>query len=304
MAAVVATSVSVPPGPLVPTYSGSVEDADLLIARLLDWAAGDDRVSAVILTGSRARAQRVDEFSDLDVELIGPRPKDLAAADDWICQMGCPMVALPFDEADLITRLVVFEAGRKVDFGLWPESRIVEMVEHGLDDLYDRGYTVLLDKTGITDGLPRPSLSPRTPNPPSQAEFTRLESEFWFEATQVAVYLLRDDLWVVKFRENTMHNCLLRMLEWRAQSDPAVPRFTWHIGHHMNEWLTTSDYDSAGKVFSRFDVRDTIRGVTAAMDLFTAATASAASNLALQHRPDLAPIARSHVESMLAERNR
>jgi len=272
-----------------------VENADELIEKVVAWAKEDPRVTAVVLTGSRGRADRVDRFSDLDVELIGPRPQDLAADDGWISFAGPPMVVLPFDEPDITTRLVVLPQGRKVDFSLWSEARVTNMVEHGLDDLYNRGYAVLLDKTGLSDGLPEPTLLSTLARRPQQAAFTRIESEFWFEATQVAIYLARRDLWVVKFRENLMHSCLLTMLEWKAQFDSADPRFTWHIGHHMDEWLSPSDYAAAGEVFTRFDIKDTVRGVSAAMDLFERTSAAAADALALAHRPALAETARRHV---------
>lgn len=278
-----------------------MENPELVIEEILAWSQHDPRVTAVVLTGSRGRAERVDRFSDIDVELIGPRPRELAVDDSWISNLGQPMVVLPFDEEHLTTRLVVLPQGRKIDFSLWPEARIERMIEHGLDDLYDRGYAVLLDKTGLAVGLPEATGTPHKSSPPAQPQFTRLESEFWFEATQVAVYLARRDLWVVKFRETTMHNCLLTMLEWQTQFDDFNPRFTWHIGHHMDEWLSPADYAKAGEVFRRFDVRDTIRGVTSAMELFERATASAASNLSLIHRPELARSAREHVLSLVAE---
>lgn len=169
------------------------------------------------------------------------------------------------------------------------------MAEHGLDELYVRGYKVLLDKKGLAEGLPVAGRIPQSGSRPDQPEFSRLESEFWFEATQVAVYLARRDLWVVKFRENTMHSCLLTMLEWKAQYDRSEPRFTWHIGHHMDEWLSPCEYAAAGEVFTRFDVNDTIRGVTSAMNLFERATAAAASGLALAYRRELAEAVRRHV---------
>lgn len=277
-----------------------MEHADEVIESIVGWAKQDHRVTAVILTGSRGRAERVDRFSDIDVELIGPQPQHLASDDGWISHVGQPMVMLPFDEHDLTTRLVVLPRGRKVDFSLWPETRLKDMVEHGLDDLYDRGYTVLVDKTGLSEGLPDATRIPQVSPRPDQAEFARLESEFWFEATQVAVYLARRDLWVVKHRENTMHNCLLTMLEWSAQFDKSDPRFTWHIGHHMDEWLSPFDYTAAGDVFTRFDVEDTIRGVTSAMDLFERTTAAAASSLTLVHRPELAQTVRLHVAGVFA----
>jgi len=159
---------------------GSVEDPDAILKKILAWAMSDDRIAAVVVTGSRGRGDRVDEYSDLDVELISPCPLDLASADQWIEHVGQPLVVLPFDQPDLTTRLVVLPGGRKVDFSIWPETRISEMGESGLNELYDRGYTVLLDKAGITERLPAASIVARPPDPPDQHTFRRLESEFWF----------------------------------------------------------------------------------------------------------------------------
>lgn len=178
------------------------------------------------------------------------------------------------------------------------------MPESGLNDLYQRGYTVLLDRTGMARRLPAAMRAPAAAPLPDQATLTRLESEFWFEATQVAVYLLRRDLWVAKMREHTMHTCLLAMLEWRAQSDPDTAHFTWHIGHHLDEWLAADDYATAGQVSTHFDPIDTLRGMSAAMDLFARATAQAAGQLGLKHRPDLVESARSHVYRLLGDPRR
>jgi aminoglycoside 6-adenylyltransferase len=65
------------------------------------------------------------------------------------------------------------------------------MVERGLDGLYDRGYKVVLDKSGVTG--PTPAYTPHATARPSQGVRT-LESEFSFEATQVAVYPSRGEL--------------------------------------------------------------------------------------------------------------
>jgi hypothetical protein len=63
----------------------------------------------------------------------------------------------------------------------------------------------------------------------------------------------------------------------------------------MDEWLSPSAYAAAGEVFTRFDIKDTVRGVSAAMDLFERTSAAAADALALAHRPGLAETARRHV---------
>lgn len=283
-----------------------MEDPNVLLRSILAWAENDERVDGVVQTGSRARGRRVDAFSDLDIELVGPRPLDLAGDSSWIDDFGEVMVTLALENDQpgglgWPTRLVVFAEGRKVDFMLagWP--RIEEMARHGLDDLYDHGYVVHLDKTGQTSRLPRPRLEPPTPRPPSQVEFSSIESEFWFEGTQVAVYLARGDLWVVKFREHTMRQCLLRMLEWLVQSDPVAPKYTWHIGHHIDEWLPKREFEAVQEVFTHFDGDDTLRGLSASMELFADVSARVASRLSLSVRSDLPGRVRQHLAAIAGE---
>src|SRR5262245_35509062 len=98
----------------VPVGSDGMEDPDGLLRRILEWAGTDDRVDAVVQTGSRARGRRVDAFSDLDIELIGSRPSELAEDDTWISALGAVMVTLALANdgpGDLgwPTRLVVFD---------------------------------------------------------------------------------------------------------------------------------------------------------------------------------------------------
>jgi aminoglycoside 6-adenylyltransferase len=280
-----------------------MEDPDELLRRILAWAETDSRVEAVIETGSRARRQRVDALSDLDIELIGAHPSELADDDSWIQELGNVMVTLALandSPGDLgwPTRLVVFEQGRKVDFTLAGWQRIDDMKRDGLDALYNHGYVVHLDKTERLSQLPAPLVAPPTRQPPTQAEFASVESEYWFEATQVAVYLARQDLWVVKFRENTMHSCLLKMLEWFVQ---ATGTHTWHLGHHMSEWLPEREFALAQRVFTHFDVDDTVRGLNASMTLFETVSRQTATSFGLDARSDLPSMVRRHLSRLTGQ---
>ncbi len=65
------------------------------------------------------------------------------------------------------------------------------------------------------------------------------------------IYLNRGGLWVAKFRANTMKECLLQMLEWYGATDPGPPRYTWYIGHHMDEWLPADLWRRVHETFGR-----------------------------------------------------
>ena len=125
-------------------------------------------------TGSRARDRRVDDFSDLDIELLGPRPFDLARDPSWIRSFGEPMV------------------------------------------------TLALENEGPGD------------------------------------------------------------LGWPTSTRTGTSYYTWHIGHHMDEWLPEREFEAVQQVFTRFEADDTMRGVSASMDHFADVSARVASRLDLR----------------------
>lgn len=268
-----------------------MEDPALLLDKILAWARSDPRVDAVVQTGSRARGQRVDEFSDLDLELIG-RWRDLAADDAWWRGFGDVLVVLalgddPAEGQDWPTRLVVHAGGRKVDFTLAGPERVRQMLEDGLDEVWDRGYLVHHDPDGRLAGLPAPRIEPRAPVPPTAEELAATVSEFWFEVTQVPVYLCREDLWVAQLRLATARDLVLRVLEWEAQTDPAGSRFTWHLGHHLDEWVEAGRWPRVTAMFSGAGPLDTLCALRVAADLFTEVSGVVAARLDLPLDPTL-----------------
>lgn len=132
-----------------------------LSERILAWAERDENVRALIQTGSQARGDgRSDEFSDLDVEVVVREPQLLVQSDAWFEELGEIWTMLRFDELKYPTRLVIYEGGAKVDFGIAGRERLDEMRET-LDGLYERGYRVLLDKDGLAADLPAPASDAR-----------------------------------------------------------------------------------------------------------------------------------------------
>ena len=244
---------------------------DELLARIVEWARADANVLALVMTGSRARGDgSVDEFSDFDLEIIAERPEALIRDDAWLRRFERVWVCLPTIKSPRYeTRLVFYEGGYKVDFSLCGAERVGEMAEAGaLDDLYERGYRVLLDKAGISERLPMSTGKFPTKQLPGQHEFAAAVEEFWFEAAHIPRYLLRDGLWVVKFRDWTMKSLLLKMIEWHAVARSQQPVDVWHIGVHMKAWVDEETWDELQAVFSRFDRQASWDGLLATTRLF------------------------------------
>ncbi len=137
-----------------------------------------------------------------------------------------------------------------------------------LDPLYERGYRVLLDKSGVTAGLPAASYGFPVAGLPTQEKFSALVEEFWFEAFHVPEYLARGELWLVKQRDWTMKELLLRMIEWHAVARNAGPIDVWHIGTRLHEWTDRETSAELQGVFGRFDATDARRAFEATTRLF------------------------------------
>ena len=261
-------------------------EADALLARIIAWAEADANVRALIMTGSRARADgRVDEFSDFDLEIIADRPEQLTGDDAWFRGFGRVWVHLPTTvRARHETRLVFYEGGMKIDFSLCGRERVSAMVEaKTLDGLYERGYRVLLDKDGMTAALPTATGAFPAKGLPGQWAFTATVEEFWFEAAHIPRYILRGELWVVKFRDWTMKELLLRMLEWHAIARAEQPVDVWHIGTHMAVWVDDDTQHELRAIFGAFDERSSWRALIATTALFRRVATETAAAIGLRY---------------------
>jgi aminoglycoside 6-adenylyltransferase len=235
---------------------------------LLDWARGESNVLALIETGATAGiGGRPDAFSDLDIEVVARDPHRLVSSDGWFEAFGDVWVVLRFDELSYPTRLVVYDGGAKVDYTLAGVDRLAEMQQQ-LDPLYERGYRVLLDKEALAQGLPQATGAFPQPPAPTQRQFDAVVGEFWFEATQLPRYLARDELWVVKFRDWTMKQDLLTMLEWHATAPASSPVDVRYLGMGIAEWVGGSTRRELSGIFGRFDRHDSWLALLATTNLF------------------------------------
>ena len=203
------------------------------VASVTQWARREAAIRALVVTGSLARADGgIDEFSDLDVQVITPDIKRYASKDNWLSELGEVWICYP-PRGDLPYRLVWFKGGVKVDFQF---LRPADLRVDELADEYLRGYHVLVDKDDFFRDLPpSPRVFPAPPSPQLQ-EIQDSINEFFFEAIHVAQYIRRREFWVVKHRDWTMKRNLLRLLEWHAHLTRPQPINTWLLGRRISFW--------------------------------------------------------------------
>jgi aminoglycoside 6-adenylyltransferase len=244
---------------------------DDFLGKIVDWAQARSDISSLIMTGSRARPDAsVDSYSDYDLEIFTTDAERYTSSSDWMRDIGDVWVFLSTESGrGCPTRLIIFDGGRKVDFSILPISALEETVAtQRLDDLYHQGYLALVDKHGLAARLPQPSYSPAARRLPPEEEFRLTVEEFWFEAWHIPKYLARGDLWVVKYRDWTMKELLLRMLEWRAIAENGPGLDVGHIGVRMKEWTRPVIWDRLREAFARFDGTDSHRALLATVALF------------------------------------
>jgi aminoglycoside 6-adenylyltransferase len=172
------------------------------------------------------------------------------------------------DDPEHTSRLVFYADGTKVDYQVMDLDELERLERDGLDELHERGYRVLHDPHGRAARLPAPTHRAPVHPPPTAEAFAFTCREFWFEAAHIPRYLERGEPWVVKFRDWTMKQDLLRMLEWHALATAGDETDVWYIGTKLRSWLDPDVLARLDEVFGRFDAADSGRALRATTELF------------------------------------
>lgn len=283
----------------------STDLAEQFLGEIVEWASAREDVVAAVLTGSRARGEAVDEFSDLDIELF---TRDLSRyeGEDWLGELGEVMVCLSLEESESwTTRLVFFTSGVKVDFQLRAADHLDAFAaatpSHPVEDqAWGRGFRFLVDKIGAGGSIDPVAISAPARPSVGEDEFRRAVTVFWFEAAHIPRYLLRDELWVAKYRDWTMKSYLLQMIEWHARATSRTQNDgddvdVWHIGTKMRGWADPHVWNDLQTVFGRFDRADSWRALLATADLFDRLAREVAEARGFEYPP--AARVRAYIES-------
>lgn len=258
----------------------------------------------MILTGSRARERAtVDAASDYDVDVFVAEPERYGSSSARLEEILPVWVRLPSkgggdDGGRRVVRQAFFAGGFKADFWIRPTKVLDELAETGLDDLYERGYVVLADPSGLASRLPAPSgRSPRL-RPPTAADLFDVCSEFWFEAAHTPGYLARGELWIVKSRDGTMKRMLLGLIEWDALARAGPGVDVWHLGTLMREWASPDVWDDLHRCFGHFDAEDPFAAFQATLDLFSRLSRRVAAGFGIEHPTHIEEAIRPHLAAV------
>lgn len=262
-----------------------------MLERILEWGKKEEAVRTLILIGSRAGRQPVDNFSDYDLSVFCNADESYTKLESWLTQFGNVWVCVKekvFCKGKIFpSRLVIFEGGIKVDFSFLSLDVLDQIAQSSsLPDDFNLGYKILLDKDDRAARMLPPQFEVKAIKP-SEQEFHQVVKEFWFEIYHVGVYLKRGDLRSVKFRSWAAHSFLLRMIEWHVAAENDWRCSTPSIGKRMSSWVSKDLWEDLHGIFAHFDVEDSWRALFNTMELFRRITAETERALRFSSMEDL-----------------
>ncbi|NIF07179.1 AadS family aminoglycoside 6-adenylyltransferase [Chryseobacterium sp. Tr-659] len=215
------------------------------LEQIIQWAEKNPDIRAILLTSSLVNPYApVDDFSDLDVELVFESRAAYESDNSWIRLFGEPISMIEEDdrvfEGKHAMKMVLYKDHVKVDFKLYQTTEFIQEIQkETLPEDWDVGYKVLIDKDDLTKGLKPPTYQSIMIHKPSEERFRQLLNDFWWDTTYVAKCLKRKDIFYAKF-----------MSENILRTDYLVPLIEWYIAD-ANNWnnITTNKH---GRLFRKY----------------------------------------------------
>jgi aminoglycoside 6-adenylyltransferase len=138
----------------------TAQDYEQLLDRFVAWAQAQPDIRAIMIIGSRARAERpADEWSDLDLWVVTADPDRLLSQSDWLENVGTAWISHrePTATGGMVERRVLFEGGLDVDFVPAPVALARQIAAEGwppeFAGVIRRGARFVLDKDGLAAEL-------------------------------------------------------------------------------------------------------------------------------------------------------
>jgi aminoglycoside 6-adenylyltransferase len=271
---------------------------DEVIHRLVEWAEQHDSVRAMLLTSTRAIPNaRVDVFSDYDVVLVVHDIHLFFEDRSWLQDFGellvvywDPIHLVPDYDIEQVGNVVQYADGLKIDFTLWPVELLRRIVAApALPAELDAGYSVLVDKDHLTDGMQPPTYTAYVPLPPTDDTYQTVVNDFFTDAPYVAKCLWRDELlpakWCLDY--DMKHIYLRQMLEWRMECDHNWSVPTGALGKGLKRRLPAEIWSQLERTYAGAGIAENWEALFMTIALFRQVAIDVANHLGYAYPHDL-----------------
>jgi len=256
---------------------------------ILDTARQDDRIRAVILSGSRTNPDALkDPFQDFDIVYVVTEMAPYVHNLEWIRRFGELMILqLPDEMADPAPvetfgscYLMQFMDGNRIDLTCYPLDKIDKMDWEGFN-------VVLLDKDGYVSSLIPPGTKVSLPKPPSAKAFADCTNEFWWLAPYVAKGLWREEIpYARTMLDETMRIQLMRMLFWYVGVKTDFAGNPGKLGKYLKNLLPGDWWQLVLKTYTDADIDHTWEALFAITSLFRQAAKVVAEHFSFEYPED------------------
>ncbi|REC74997.1 AadS family aminoglycoside 6-adenylyltransferase [Chryseobacterium elymi] len=246
------------------------------LKQIIIWAENNPDIRAALLTSSLVSPYApVDDFSDLDVELIFENMKEYETDKKWMYLFGEPISIVEEEETYFegkhAMKMVLYADHVKVDFKLYQKSEFLKEVQkEQLPEDWDVGYKVLVDKDNLTKDLKHPTYQSVMIQKPTEQRFQQLMNDFWWDTTYVAKCLKRGDLFYAKFMSEDVirTDYLVPLIEWYIASFHDWKNITTNKhGRLFRKYLSAELWTQVEATFSGSNINDNWHALYAAADL-------------------------------------
>ncbi|MBD8081828.1 AadS family aminoglycoside 6-adenylyltransferase [Chryseobacterium caseinilyticum] len=242
---------------------------------IIEWAKKNEEVRALLLTSSLANPLApVDDFSDLDIELVFDNNSKYILEKDWVMNFGNPIAIIEEDETFFegihAMKMVLFEDGVKIDFKLYNKSNFLRETKHQrLPEDWDIGYRILMDKDGITEQMQQPTYQISLIRRPFEKDFLKIINDFWWDTTYVAKCLARNEIFYAKYMSETVIRTeyLVPLIEWYIAADHGWNITTNKHGRLFKKYLNKEIWNKIELTFSGSSIEDNWNALFAMADL-------------------------------------
>lgn len=188
-----------------------------IVAQILHVAITNDKIRAVLLTGSRTDPNATkDRFQDFDIVYIVTQLECFVKDKHWIDAFGERLILQLPEEMTVGEKdnhafhyLMLFKDGHRIDLTLFPINKLKAEFKRS------SSTSVLLDKDNLFKSIPPPSQRDYIIKRPTDKEFSGCCNEFWWVSTYVSKGLFRDEVTYAKeMMDIPVRSMFFKMIEW------------------------------------------------------------------------------------------
>ena len=258
-----------------------------IINNFTNWGTTSDKVKAAIVVGSQARNDyAADEHSDLDIIMFVDDPEYFSTSEDWLNEIGSYHITFTEPTMDgAKERRILFDGNLDVDIVIQPYSLIEAVSGTEAASVLMRGYSILIDKIGLSKKLELLRAMNSASDMPSEYDFINIVNDFWYHTVWTAKKLKRGELWTAKFcMDSYMKRKLLTIIECHARVGNGVEYDTWYGGRFVEQWAEPWVINELRYCFALYNEESIRNALSSTMSLFRTLSKDVAEKL-MYHYP-------------------